>query len=83
MNIKIALNKLNYSLPKASTPGGSYQSVNIRGKVAYIAIQFPMVNKEFLYLGRLGKEITTEEGARAMEICALNVLAQIVEKVGE
>ncbi|MDO1501633.1 RidA family protein [Winogradskyella maritima] len=31
----------------------------------------------------MGKEFTTEEGIRAMEICALNVLAQIVEKVGE
>ncbi|MDO1501634.1 hypothetical protein Q2T40_15980 [Winogradskyella maritima] len=42
MNITKQLNELNLSLPKASAPGGSYKSVNIRGKVAYIAIQFPI-----------------------------------------
>ncbi|WP_430968838.1 RidA family protein [Spongiimicrobium sp. 2-473A-2-J] len=77
-----ALSKLGLELPEASTPGGSYVSVNIRGNTAYIAIQFPIRNGTYLYQGRLGKEITTEAGAKAMELCALNVLAQINEKIG-
>jgi hypothetical protein len=34
------LAKFGYTLPKASTPGGSYVSVNIRGNIAYVAIHF-------------------------------------------
>ncbi|MFK5879821.1 MAG: RidA family protein [Flavobacteriaceae bacterium] len=73
---------LNLKLPEVSTPGGSYVSVNIRANIAYIAIQFPISSEEFLYQGRLGNEITTEEGYKAMELCALNVLAQVDKKIG-
>lgn len=82
MSPKENLNKLNLELPGVSTPGGSYVSVNIRGNIAYIAIQFPIFNEEYLYQGRLGNEITTEQGYEAMELCALNVLAQVEHKIG-
>jgi enamine deaminase RidA (YjgF/YER057c/UK114 family) len=74
--------KFEYELPEVSTPGGSYASVNIRANIAYVAIQFPIKNETYLYQGRLGTELTTEDGYKAMELCALNVLAQIHEKVG-
>ncbi|MEZ4944112.1 MAG: RidA family protein [Cyclobacteriaceae bacterium] len=73
---------LGLELPQISTPGGNYVSVNIRGSVAYVAIQFPIVNEEYLYQGRLGVELSTEEGYKAMQICALNVIAQINHKIG-
>ncbi|MCJ8290402.1 MAG: RidA family protein [Crocinitomicaceae bacterium] len=76
------LKKIGLELPNASTPGGSYVSVNIRGDIAYIAIQFPILNEEFKYQGRLGNEISTEDGYKAMELCALNVLAQVDKKIG-
>lgn len=76
------LAELNLELPDASTPGGNYVSVNIRGAIAYIAIQFPILNEKFLFQGRLGNQVTTEEGYKAMELCALNVLAQIQKNVG-
>lgn len=76
------LKELNIELPEVSTPGGSYTSVNIRGTIAYIAIQFPIINGEYLYQGRLGDSITTEDGYEAMRLCAINVLAQIDKKIG-
>lgn len=71
-----------FKLPNVSTPGGSYVSVNTRGNIAYVAIQFPIHNGAYFYQGRLGEEISTQEGYKAMEMCALNVLAQISQKVG-
>ncbi|WP_025743537.1 RidA family protein [Aquimarina pacifica] len=82
MNPKENLQKLNLELPKISTPGGSYISVNVRENIAYIAIQFPILNEEYLYQGRLGNEISNEQGYKAMELCALNVLAQVENKIG-
>ena len=76
------LQELQLELPTVSTPGGSYSSVNIRGNIAYIAIQFPIKNGELHYLGRLGNELTTQEGAQAMQMCALNVLAQVHHTIG-
>lgn len=82
MKPKQNLEKLGFNLPNVTTPGGSYVSVNIRENIAYIAIQFPILNEEYLYQGRLGNEISTDEGYKAMELCALNVLAQIDKKIG-
>lgn len=82
MNPKENLIKLGLKLPDVSTPGGSYVSVNIRDNIAYIAIQFPILNEEYKYQGRLGNEISTEDGFKAMELCALNVLAQVDKQIG-
>lgn len=73
---------MGLQLPECSSPGGSYESVNVRGNIAYIAIQFPIENGTFKYLGILGDSLNTEEGYLAMQLSALNVLAQIEEKVG-
>lgn len=81
MKITDQLTQLGLSLPEASVPGGSYVSANVRGSVVYIAIQFPIWNGEYLYQGRLG-EISTEDGYRAAQLCALNALAQIDKHVG-
>lgn len=82
MNIENKLKALGLELPDVSTPGGSYQSVNIRGNVAYVAIQFPILNEEYLYQGKLGEEIATKEGYKAFQLCALNTIAQIDAKIG-
>lgn len=76
------LDKYGYILPNVSTPGGSYVSVNIRERIAYLAIQFPIHNEEYLYQGRLGNDLSTDDGYKAMELCALNVLAQVDKKIG-
>jgi enamine deaminase RidA (YjgF/YER057c/UK114 family) len=82
MHLLEKLSELNLTLPEISTPGGSYQSVTIRGGIAYIAVQFPILNGEYLYQGRLGDTLTTEEGYAAMRLCALNVLSQLHHKIG-
>jgi len=37
-------------LLEVSTPGGSYVSVNTRGNIAYVTIQFPIENGAYLFL---------------------------------
>ena len=69
-------------LPEPTTPGGSYKSVNIRGKIAYVAVQFPIRNGEYQFLGTLGITLSQEHGYEAMKLCALNVISQIEKHVG-
>jgi len=82
MKLDKKLKEFGFVLPKISTPGGNYVSVNIRGNIAYVAIQFPIINEVYYYQGILGYKISTEDGYKAMEMCALNVIAQIETKVG-
>jgi len=82
MKAFVNLQQLGLSLPEASTPGGSYMSVNVVRGIAYLAIQFPIWNGQYQYQGRLGGEITTQEGYLAAQLCGLNLLSQIHHKVG-
>ncbi|TNE79923.1 MAG: RidA family protein [Bacteroidetes bacterium] len=76
------LRELGLNLPQISTPGGSYTSVNVRGTIAYVAIQFPIWNEEYRFQGIIGDTITTEQATEAMQLCALNVVAQVEAKIG-
>lgn len=82
MNLLEKIKAIGFELPEVSTPGGNYVSVNLRGRIAYVAIQFPILNEKYLYQGRLGVDLWTEDGYKAMQICALNTIAQINAKVG-
>ncbi|MDF2454444.1 MAG: hypothetical protein K0R51_437 [Cytophagaceae bacterium] len=83
MNIVEKISALGLTLPAVSKPGGNYVSVNIRGNIAYLAIQLPKDGDNWLYKGRIGAELSNNEGYKAMQLCALNVLAHIVHTIGE
>ncbi|MBY0425351.1 MAG: RidA family protein [Cytophagales bacterium] len=83
MSIAEKVKSLGLELPPVSKPGGNYVSVNKRGNIVYIAIQFPKQGDEWKFKGKLGQELTTEDGYKAMQLCALNVLAQIELHFGE
>lgn len=81
-DIQEKLSEWGLTLPECTKPGGSYSSVVVRGKVVYVAIQFPFFNGSINYQGRLGDAISIEDGYKAMQMCALNVLSQIHNKIG-
>ncbi len=74
--------ELGHELPIASKPGGNYVSVNIRQNIAFIAIQLPKLGDDWIYKGRIGQELTSEDGYKAFQLCALNVLAHIEKSIG-
>src|SRR3989337_1006584 len=76
------LKQLGISFGEIPKPGGSYVAVNIRGNHAYVAIQLPIKDNKFYYIGRLGNELTTEDGYEAAKMAATNVLLQINKFVG-
>jgi hypothetical protein len=45
--------------------------------VAYVSIQFPILNDNYLYQGRLGEELSTEQGYEAARLCGVNILLQV------
>ena len=74
--------QLNFDINAAPVPGGSYESVVVRDSIAYISIQFPIENGNYLYQGTLGKELQTMDGIKAAELCAVNVLRQVNKYIG-
>ena len=75
--IDARLGKLRLALPAAPAPAGAYSAVIVRGGIGFVSGQFPLVAGELVHQGRVGKELTLEQGRHAAEVAALNVLAQI------
>ncbi|MFA5245727.1 MAG: RidA family protein [Pedobacter sp.] len=82
MDILNNINALNIDYDNLPKPGGSYEAVNIRGKIAWVAIQFPFKNRQIQHAGRLGVDISTDQGYEAAGLCALNIIGQIQKYIG-
>jgi enamine deaminase RidA (YjgF/YER057c/UK114 family) len=81
-NITARLTKLNIELPKPRAPVANYVPAVISGNQIYIAGQVCSWNGEYRFLGRLGGEISTEEGQQAARLCGLNIIAQLQAALG-
>ncbi len=76
MSFENKIKELNIKLPEAADPVGSYIATKIVGKLLYISGQISIDNKGELIKGKLGKELTTQEGYDAAKRCALSIIAQ-------
>lgn len=79
MDIKKQLKALSKTLPQPPQAVGNYTPFIIVDKIAFISGQLPLKDGRIIYQGKLGKELCIEEGKQAAELCALNILSQIVE----
>ena len=76
MSFENKIKELDIKLPEAADPVGSYIATKIVGKLLYISGQISINNKGQLIKGKLGKELTTQEGYDAAKRCALSIIAQ-------
>ncbi len=65
------------SLPTAASPVANYVPCVTVGPFLFVSGQLPMQNGVCQYTGRVGTDITLEEGQSAARLCILNILAQV------
>lgn len=76
------MKELGYSLPEPPKPIASYvPSVRV-GKLLFVSGVLPLVNDRPLYTGKLGREVTLEQGYEAAKVAALNALSIIKSSLG-
>ena len=61
-------------LPKALS---NYVPFKIIGKTIYISGQAPVHNGELIYKGKVGSDISIEEGIEAAKLCVINIIAAL------
>jgi|TARA_B110001452_G_scaffold245121_1_gene229582 enamine deaminase RidA (YjgF/YER057c/UK114 family) len=70
------LKRLNIILPQAPLPVGSYAAYKKVGKLVFISGQVSFKNEK-LIKGKLGFDLTLEQGQEAAKNCAINIFSQI------
>lgn len=71
------INELGLILPNVPTPIANYVPYKIYQSTVYISGQGPIKDNKVLYKGKIGKDLTLEDGIEAAKLCCLNILAII------
>ena len=82
MNPEDILKENNIILPEAADPVGSYVAAKIIGKLLFISGQISIGSDGKLIKGKLGKDLTVEDGYKAAERCALSIVSQVKKACG-
>jgi len=77
MNAENKLNELNIKLPKAPEPVGAYVAFKKTNNLLFISGQLPISSEGKIIKGKIGKNLTLEDGQEASRLCVINILAQV------
>ena len=81
MSISEKLKELNIELQKAPDPVGAYVAFKKIDKFLFISGQLPIGIDGNIIKGKIGKNLTLEDGQKAAKLCAINILAQAKKAV--
>ena len=76
MNFEKKIQELKVKLPEAKPPVGSYVATKISGNLLFISGQISMAENGELIKGKIGKDLSTEQGYDAAKRCGLSIIAQ-------
>ena len=77
MNFNDKIKELNITLPEAKPPVGSYVATKISGNLLYVSGQISISENGELIKGKVGKDLSTEDGYNAAKRCGLSIISQV------
>ena len=81
--IEAKIKELGYTLPEPAKPLAAYIPAIKIDKLVYTAGQLPSVNGQLQYKGKVGFNVSEEEGQKAAVLSLLNCLAVIKSVCGD
>ena len=76
MDFENKIKELNINLPDAKPPVGSYVATKIVGNLLYISGQISISENGELIKGKVGKDLSIDDGYKAAERCGLSIISQ-------
>jgi enamine deaminase RidA (YjgF/YER057c/UK114 family) len=73
--VEKTLESLGYHLPEVGKPLGSYVQSVRSGNLLFVSGKLPKENGKLKHVGKVGREITVEQGIEASKLAALGILA--------
>ena len=80
--IEARLKELGIELPEAASPAANYIPFVVTGKLVFISGQITLLNGKIIHQGRIGDDLTVDDGYQAARLCGLNLLAQLKVAAG-
>ena len=71
------IKKLDLIIPEMPTPMANYVPFKVADNTVYVSGQGPVVDGKIIYSGKVGKEISEEDGIKAAELCCINIVSAL------
>ncbi len=81
--VEARLGAMGITLPAAAAPAANYLPWQISGNLLFTAGQLPLENGRLVATGLVGRDLDTAEAATAARMCAVNLLAQAKNALGD
>ncbi len=76
MDFENKIKELKINLPEAKPPVGSYVATKIVGNLLYISGQISIAENGELIKGKIGEDLSVDDGYKAAERCGLSIISQ-------
>lgn len=83
MKVEARLGELGYKLPVPQGPKASYKVVRRSGPLLFTAGMSAFDGEDLKYRGKLGRELSVEEGYASARLTALNLLSILKQELGD
>ena len=80
--ITMRLAELGIELPEPSAPAANYVPYVLSGNLIFVSGQVTVWNGELRFIGKVGADLSLEDGIEAARLCALNLIAQARDAAG-
>lgn len=80
--IDARLKEIGIDVPDAAAPVANYLGYVQSGNLVFVSGQVTVEGGMFKHLGKLGAEVSVEDGQKAARLCAINIIAQLKAACG-
>lgn len=82
MDVASRLKELGIEIPEVNPPLAAYVPAVKAGNLVFVSGQLPIVKGELAFAGKLGRDLTPEQGQEAARLAAVNCLAALFNVIG-
>lgn len=75
------IKQLGIEIPDMPAALANYVPFKVSDSIVYVSGQAPVKNGELIYKGKVGKDISIDEGIKAAELCCVNIIAALKKSI--
>ena len=75
------IKQLGIEVPDMPAALANYVPFKVSDSIVYVSGQAPVKNGKLIYKGKVGKDISIDEGIKAAELCCVNIIAALKKSI--
>ena len=75
------IKQLGIEIPDMPAALANYVPFKVSDSIVYISGQAPVKNGELIYKGKVGEDVTVDDGIKAAELCCINIISALKKSI--